>query len=108
MAVPPDEWPATLTELSRRAAGRACVVEVDRPALGAQQLADGVAFDGADYDPHGARLTLRLGASTAGGRHLSHVIAGATSLELVTDAAGTTHVLRVGDEEGQTLVTFTA
>ena len=108
MAVPPDEWPATLTELSRRAAGRPCVVEVDRPALGAQQLADGVAFEGADYDPHGRRVTLRLGASTAGGRHLAHVIAGATSLELVTDAAGTTRVLRVGDDEGQTLVTFTA
>ena len=104
--VPRGEWDATLAELSRRAAGRSCRLEVEGAALGAQHLADGLPFAGADYDAHGARVTLRLGALAPRGRHVAHAIPGVTQLDVLADERGAVHVLRIVDDEAQTLLTF--
>jgi hypothetical protein len=104
--VPRERWGAELARLSSERRGARCAVEVEQAALGAQHLADGLPFEGADHDAHGDRVTVRLAAGHGAGRSLAHVVPGVTELHLVTDDAGATHVLRVGDADGQTLVTF--
>lgn len=104
--VPESRWNETLADLTRRAAGRPCVVEIDRPDGGAQRVAEGLPFAGADFDSHGSRVMLMLGDPSLDGRYLSHMIAGATGLAVITDDAGGVRVLRVTDADGQTLVTF--
>jgi nucleotide-binding universal stress UspA family protein len=107
VSVPREEWGTVLARLSRHSRGRRCGVEIEHAGLGAQQLADGLPFDGADFDEHGDRVTLRLGVVTRPGRYLAHAIPNARQMDVVADDTGLTHVLRIGDDEGQTLVTFT-
>lgn len=112
-SVPRGEWDAALAEVTRAAAGRPCVVEVDHREEGAQHLVEGLPFAGASHDRHGDRLVLTFGIArgAADGPDdlvLSHAVPGVRALDVVSDARGTVHVLRMAVDDGQTLLTFTA
>jgi nucleotide-binding universal stress UspA family protein len=112
-SVPRDEWDAALADLSRSAAGRPCAVEVDRPDVGAQRLVEGMRFAGASWDRHDGAVTLAFAAQRTAppGRDdvvLGHAVPHARVLDLMSDADDVVHAVRIADDAGQTLLTFTA
>lgn len=103
--LPQSAWATALTEFTRRNAGRAAMLEVDDPEIGAQAQQRGYRFQGAAWDHHDHRIEIMLGdpSSTS---HLTRGIGEVRSVDVMQDAAGHDLVLRVAHGEGQTLLTF--
>ena len=99
-------WTARLGEISRRNAGRRVSLEIDNTRLGAQALATGYPFLGADYDRSDDRVLVMLGNLAGGTSHLTHAITAPVSIDLLEGNDLKARVLRIEDENGQALVTF--
>ncbi len=95
---------AELRAFSDRNQTRSCVVEVDRPDLGAQILGYALPLVGATYDRTAGIVSLMFGASTLEGHHLTHAVPNVSSVDLVRDDEGRDQVLRLAHAGGQTLV----
>jgi len=96
-----------LSEFTRRNAGRQCSVEIDDADIGAQLQGSRLPLVGASYDRHGNEVQLMLGVRGLAGRYLTHVVPGVTELEILCDEVGRERAMRVSNEEGSTLITFT-
>jgi nucleotide-binding universal stress UspA family protein len=95
---------AELFELSVRNTGRGCTVEVSQRAIGNKPLGHHLPLVGVTFDARARDITLMFGASILEGAHLSHVVPGVLTVELVSDGAGRDQVLKIAHEEGMTLV----
>jgi len=104
--IPEDEWAAALDAFTRRNAGRLATLEVDDPAIGAQQQLHDVPFTGAAFDRHDRRIELMLGDMDSADRHLTRGIGNVLHVDLLKDAAGRDWVLRIAHGSGQTILTL--
>ena len=102
------QWSSRLALLSRRNIGRSSTLEVDDVELGAQAQAIGYPFAGADYDHIDDRVEIMFGARGAGAAHLTHSVERPTSIDILEGPNGEMLALRVANDRGQALVSFTA
>ena len=101
------QWSARLATLSRGNGGRPSTLEVDDVELGAQAQAIGYPFAGADYDHIDDRVEIMFGARGAGAAHLTHSVERPTSIDILEGPNGEMLALRVANDRGQALVSFT-
>ena len=99
-------WAPRLAQLSRQNAMRRVAVDIDAPDLGAQALATDYPFVAMDYDHHDDRIEIMLGFRTGRTAHLTHSVSAPSSLDILEGADGRAVVVRVANEQGQTLITF--
>lgn len=104
--IPDEKWTTELAEFSRRNIGRRGTLEIDDLDIDAQAQAFDFPFAGADWDAHDKRVELMLGDTTAAGRHLTHSVAGVTSIAVMRDQQGNDLALRVAHGIGLTMFTF--
>jgi nucleotide-binding universal stress UspA family protein len=104
----PSAWMDLLASFSQRNSGRRTILEVDDLELGAQAQEYNYPLLGTTYDMRSASVELMLGDATAGGRQLTRRIGGVSSVDVLTDGAGTDVALRVQHGTSQTLLTFAA
>lgn len=102
----PVDWPAILTEVTHRDAGRRVSLEIDDVELGAQSEVREYPLLGVAYDHKDECAELMLGEMHGGGRHITHAVGGVTSVDLLFDANGKDSALRIAYEGGQILLTF--
>jgi nucleotide-binding universal stress UspA family protein len=105
--LPRDDWDIRLDHFTRRNTGRAVVIEVDDPDLGARAQGHGYPLAGITFDRHDGHIHVMLGAIGDRKRHLSRDIGGVTSIDVITDGHGLDLGLRIGHGEGETVLTFT-
>ena len=100
------DWAAALQGFSARNAGRLATLEVDDPEIGAQAQQHDYPFQGASYDHHDRRIEIMLGDQAVPTRHLTRGIADVRHVDLLPDAKGRDHVLRIAHGSGQTILTL--
>ena len=106
ISVAEGSWAGMLNAFTVRNAGRRTILEVDDLDIGAQAQEHNYPLIAAMYDLHERRLQLMLGDRRHSGRHLSRSIGGVSAVDVLTDGAGRDVALRIGQESGQTLLTF--
>ena len=74
--------------------------------MGAQALVEDYILRGVAYDPRDERVELMLAAGDGGEAHLSHTVGSVTSVDVLRDARGRDHTLRVMRGDSQTLLTL--
>jgi Universal stress protein family/Family of unknown function (DUF5335) len=104
----PMLWAELLASFGKRNVGRRTILEVDDLELGAQAQEYNYPLLGTTYDMRSASVELMVGDATAGGRQLTRRIGGVSSVDVLTDGAGTDVALRVQHGASQTLLTFAA
>ena len=102
----PVMWGGRLFAFTQANAGRRARLEVDDPSLGAQALVEDYILRGVAYDPRDERVEVMLAAGEGTEAHLSHTIGGVTSVDVLRDARGRDHTLRVVRGDSQTLLTL--
>ena len=102
----PISWSERLSKFTQANAGRRARLEVDDPAVGAQALVEDYILRGVAYDPRDERVELMLAAGDGGEAHLSHTVGSVTSVDVLRDARGRDHTLRVMRGDSQTLLTL--
>lgn len=102
----PARWPALFREFTYRNTARRATLEIDDLELGAQAEARDYPFLGVDYDPRDRKVEVMLGDLPPGPRHLTHVVAKPTSVDVLRGPDGRDRVLHIAREGGQTLVTL--
>lgn len=103
---PEIRWTEVLAEFTRRNAGRRASLEVDDPDYGLLIQEHGYPLLGAAYDRHDRRVEIMLGDLEGTRRHLTRGISNVHSVDVLRDARGRDHVLRVAHGRGQTLLTL--
>lgn len=106
-SVPTRNWSHELSEFTHRNVGRQCSAEIDDPDLGAQLQGSALPLIGASYDRHGNEVQLMFGMRGLASRYLTHVIPDVTSVDILCDQVGRERTLRVSNDGGSTLITFT-
>ncbi|HUF27041.1 MAG TPA: universal stress protein [Gemmatimonadaceae bacterium] len=101
------DWASELQRFTDRNASRLAILEIDDPAIGAQAQVLDFPFIGAAWDPRTTRIELMLGGPRPDVPHLTHVIDGATSLDVLVGGDGRDRVLCATHAAGKTLLTFT-
>ena len=101
----PVWWTTRLQAFTQENAGRRARLEVDDPTLGAQALLEDYVVRGVAYDPRDGRVELML-AIDGDTAHLTHSISGVTSIDVLRDAQGRDHTLRIVRGDAQTLLTL--
>lgn len=101
-----SEWASALEVFTRRNAGRSCTLEVNDPALGAQEQQHGSAFLGAAYDHHDRRVELMFGDIEGSTRHLTRGIGNVDRIDILQDAEQRDQALRIVHGPTQTLLTL--
>lgn len=105
-----EQWPARLADFDSRNVGRRARLEIDSLDFGAQTELAGYAFYGAAYDPHDQALSVMFGDAGGGDSHLTHSMRGVRAVDILPDPGDPDLdlALRVGHDDGQTLVVFDA
>lgn len=106
-SVPSRNWSHELSEFTRRNVGRPCSVEIEDPDLGAQLQGNALPLIGASYDRHGNEVQLMFGMRGLASRYLTHVVPDVTGVDILCDQVARERTLRVSNDGGSTLVTFT-
>jgi nucleotide-binding universal stress UspA family protein len=99
-------WAPELAEFTRRNAGRRGTLEIDDPEMDAQAQVFDYPLVGVDWDRHDALVEIMLGDDKKDGRHLTHSVAGVTSIAVVRDEHDRDLALRIAHGMGLTLFTF--
>jgi nucleotide-binding universal stress UspA family protein len=104
--LPEDTWAEQLAAFSRRNAGRRGTLEIDDPEIDAQAQVFDFPFVGADWDRNDGLVEIMLGDSRKTGRHLTHSVAGVTSIAVMRDSHGADLALRIAHGMGLTMFAF--
>ena len=104
--IPESEWAHELQNFTNRNAGRRTLLEEHGPDLGAQLAEQGCLLRGVAYDRHDRRIEIMLGELEGADQHLTHSVAAAANIEVVTDQDGRDWALRIARPDGQTLLRF--
>lgn len=99
-------WSELLSTFTKRNIGRRTSLEVDDPAYGVQVQERGYPLLGVAYDHHDHRVAIMLGDVEGTERHLTRGIADVKSVDVLREASGRDHALRIAHGRGQTLLTF--
>lgn len=102
--LPMDALDTQLASFTTRHRGHACTVEVNRRDIGAHSIGHHLQLAGISYEATAHTLTMMFGPSTEPGQHLSHQVHGCERVDVVTDASGREHVLRIHHGDGVTVV----
>lgn len=94
-----------LSAFTARNAARVVSLEVDDPDIGAMVEARSYPLLGVDYDHKDKRISIMLGDSTTGGRHLTRGISNPDSVSVLTES-GKDVALSIAHGKGQTLLTI--
>jgi len=100
-------WAPELAEFTRRNHGRRGTLEIDDLDIDAQAQVFDFPLAGVDWDPHDERVQIMLGDAKRTGRHLTHSVAGVTSIGVMRDEQGRDASLRIAHGLGLTVFTFT-
>jgi nucleotide-binding universal stress UspA family protein len=106
--IPDEKWATELALFSRRNLGRRGTLEIDDLDIDAQAQVFDFPLAGAAWDPNDERVEVMLGDVSRSGRHLTHSVAGVTSIALMRDEHGRDLALRIAHGLGLTLFTFAA
>jgi hypothetical protein len=99
-------WATRLREFSSRNAGRSTRLEIDHDELGAQWQEVALTLRGVGVDPRNGRVEIMLDDGERMGAHLTHSIRAVTDVDVLADADGRDHVLRIAHPGGQSLLTL--
>jgi len=100
-------WAPELAEFTRRNLGRRGTLEIDDLDIDAQAQVFDFPLAGVDWDSHDRKVEIMLGDTKRNGRHLTHSVAGVTSIGLMRDEHGRDVALRIAHGMGLTVFTFT-
>lgn len=100
-----DSWAAELSEFTHRNAGRHTILEEDGVELGAQQAERDLPLRGVAFDPKDGRIEIMLGDQSSV-EHLTRTVEGASEVGILRDDEGRDRALRIGHDDGQTLLRF--
>ncbi len=99
-----SDWALALKRFTDRNAGYRTALEIDDPALGAQEQEQGFELRGVAYDSRDDRVEIMLGRLGTVESHLTHTITQADELEIESDAEGRDRSLRIRRGDAQTLL----
>jgi nucleotide-binding universal stress UspA family protein len=102
----PAEWGDFLRTVTQRDAGRRVNLEIDDTDMGAQSEVRDYPLVGVTYDHRDGRAEIMLGDFEGTRRHVTHTVAGVSSVDLLLDDEGRDKALRIGYDGGQVLCTF--
>jgi hypothetical protein len=102
--IPPARWAARLQEFTDRNASRRTVIEIDDPAIGAQDLEADYPLRGVAYDPRDGRIEIMLGDLGDPASHMTHSIEEVSELAVFEATDGRDELLRIAHPGGQTLL----
>jgi nucleotide-binding universal stress UspA family protein len=100
-------WALALDAFSERNAGRAVMLEVEDPAIGAQVTGRGYTFLGATYEPAAERVEIMVGDSSHPEQHLTRSVLRPDAVTVTPAETGDGEVLDIRHGRGHTIATVT-
>lgn len=98
------DWARSLDEFTRRNAGRTTRLEEDGPEIGAQVEETSWPLRGVAFDPHDGSVEVMVGDLATVDGHLTRIVRGVESIELLSGPTGQDAALRLAHGGGQTLL----
>jgi hypothetical protein len=102
--VPPEQWAEHLQQFTDRNASRRTTIEIDHADFGAQDLESDYPLRGVSYDDRDGRIEIMLGDLGDAASHMTHSIAEASEITILSGPDGRDELLRIVHPGGQTLL----